>query len=106
MISGRFGASAFAVGQVDRTDEDGKVRFVLAHEDTGHANWLNLLGIEQGYALMRFMDCSEKTKPQMEKVLLSELSAALPKFVRKVTAAQRQEAIRAISNSRQLRRNW
>lgn len=55
---------------------DGSVRAVLAHSDTGVANWLNIVGHKQGTMCVRWLGASEHPTPMAKLVKLSEVTHA------------------------------
>ena len=61
------------------TDGDGKVRFVIAHRDTGSPNWLDPMGNERGFMTLRWLDARGVAVPVpvVTRVKLSELAGAL-----------------------------
>ena len=61
------------------TDTDGKVRFVIAHRDTGSPNWLDPMGNERGFMTLRWLDArgAAVPLPVVTRVKLSELAGAL-----------------------------
>lgn len=93
-------------GYVDRADSDGWTRLVLAHEDPGVANWIDLTHVEKGYMLMRWTACNETPVPEVKKVAFEDIDKYLPADTKRVTPEQRDEDLRKRAVARQLRRNW
>lgn len=70
--------------------DDGELIFVVSHEDTGVANWLDPSGHQQGYIALRWINADAYPKPVCEQVKLNELNAHLPADIKTVTPAQRK----------------
>ena len=62
-----------------RTDPDGKVRLVIAHEDPGVPNWLDPMGNERGFMTFRWLDARGEPvpKPVVTRVKREELAKTL-----------------------------
>jgi hypothetical protein len=80
-------------------DEDGAVRWVIAHRDPGVPNWLDTTGHTEGFMAPRWS--YSETPPHAlwptitaRKVLFDEILDQLPAGVRVVTAAERLERLR------------
>jgi hypothetical protein len=60
-------------------EADGKVRFVIAHQDPGVPNWLDPMGNDRGYMTLRWLDARGESVPipVVTRVALSELAGAL-----------------------------
>ena len=56
-------------------EEDGSVRLVVAHEDPGHANWIETAGHSQGTMCWRWISADEHPQPQTRVVKWSEISS-------------------------------
>jgi hypothetical protein len=83
--------------QVDR-DEDGGIRWVIAHRDPGVANWLDTTGHPEGFMSPRW--AYSETPPKEEwptikatKVAFNEIAEHLPATTRKVSAEERARVI-------------
>jgi hypothetical protein len=61
-----------------RVDGDGRIRIVMAHEDTGHANWMDTQGFVRGNLTYRHMLDGAPVPLVTRLVKRSELAAALP----------------------------
>jgi hypothetical protein len=71
-----------------RVDVDGKLRFVLAHDDPGYHNWLDTQGFELGNITYRNM-------PGTRVVQRSALASVLPATAPRVTPAERVAQMRS-----------
>lgn len=80
-------------------DPDNVLRYVIAHEDPGVANWLDTTGHREGYLSVRW---AYSTKPKEQenwpwatakKVKLAEVSQHLPAGTRRITPEERRRAI-------------
>jgi hypothetical protein len=83
-----------------RTDEDGKLRFVISEQNPGVANWLELTGRTRGYVQIRWQrltrDLTAVDGPDAEVVPLRSLPDRLPHFHQaSITLAQYKERIAA-----------
>lgn len=74
-------------------DSDGKIRFVLAHEDPGVANWLDVVGTGFGIVLFRRYLVEQPTVPDTRLVKLADLRAILPPDTATMTPAQRKALV-------------
>ncbi len=80
------------------TDEDGALRFVIAHRDPGVPNWLDTTGQREGYMSPRW-SYSEQPPPdrwptiRATKVTFDEIDKHLPRSTRTVSLAERAAAI-------------
>ena len=70
-------------------DPDGKVRFVLAAEDPGVANWLDTAGHSNGPMILRCVRTETAPTPTARLVAYDDLASALPPDTRRVTAGER-----------------
>lgn len=93
-------------GHQAHVDSDGKFRAVIALEDPGVPNWLDASGYTWGTVIGRWYDCSSRPLPALKKVRLDEVRRHLPEDTPRVSAAQRQAALRARVRGAQLRRKW
>ena len=76
-------------------DSDGIIRYVLAHEDPGVPNWLDISGHPRGGIFMRWQSPDyEVEKPTVKLVAFDEIAANLPADHPAVTAEERTEALR------------
>lgn len=78
-----------------RLQDDGELILVIAHVDTGHANWLDPAGFNEGYITVRWMQADHYPRPRAQQVKLHELDAVLPANVQRVDAAGRAAQIAA-----------
>ncbi|PLW82278.1 hypothetical protein CWI75_10910 [Kineobactrum sediminis] len=76
-------------------EEDGELILVIAHVDTGHHNWLDPAGFNEGYVTVRWMQADHYPLPRATQISLGELDEHLPATMKKVTAAERAEQIAA-----------
>lgn len=77
-------------------DEDGVIRYVVAHSDPGVPNWLDTTGIPRGFLSLRWTYSEEpEDLPQatVSTVRLDDLREHLPASTRHVSAAERAEQI-------------
>lgn len=86
-------------GKQMEIDEDGVLRWVVAHRDPGVPNWIDTTGHREGYLVPRW--AYSKTPPKEDwptvkatKVRFDEIREHLPKGVREVGADERRERIR------------
>ena len=90
-------------GHTAVADPDGVVRIVASARDTGAANWLDTLGLERVQIRFRwFASSAPAITPKV--VRLDQLAQALPSDTARVTADQRQEALRKRAIGQQWRR--
>lgn len=75
-------------------DSDGKLRIVVSPGDPGVRNWLDTAGHRRGVIQGRWTECDSQPMPEVRKVKLAEVTAALPPDVAMVTPEERQEIIR------------
>ena len=87
-----------------RIDEDGNLRFVVAHEDPGVHNWLDPVGHNEGYLSLRWMGSDSVPRPDVEIVKLSELHSVLPESCAEASPESRRELIE--HHRRGLVRRW
>jgi hypothetical protein len=76
-------------------DGDGKVRLVLAHDDPGHANWLDTQGFVRGNLTYRNIMSSAATRFRTQVVKRGALDAAMPRDSARVGPAERLAQMRA-----------
>ena len=78
-------------------DCDGKVRYVIAHQDPGIQNWLDTTGHYTGMLSQRWAYTDTPNElPTLEvtKVNFSDIDKHLPEKTSRVTASKRKEIIR------------
>lgn len=80
-------------------DGDGRMRFVIALEDPGIANWLDPDGLPQGQCQLRTYDGAFDGRPEVRLTTLDKLHEVLPADTARVTADERCEAIRRRSRA-------
>ena len=81
----------------DYLDEDGVYRYVLAHEDPGLANWLDISDHPYGSVMMRWIFADLDKPPQAPRVTLvdaADLAKHLPASHRQVTLGERATTIK------------
>jgi len=79
------------------TDPDGARRYVVAHRDPGVPNWLDTTGLAQGFMSFRWAYSTppaELPTTRVAKVAFDAILSHLPQGVRRVSEAERREAIR------------
>lgn len=77
-------------------DSDGVIRYVLAHEDPGVPNWLDISGHPRGGIFMRWQSPSSESypeKPTVTVVGFDEIRANLPEDHPTVTPDERAEIL-------------
>lgn len=74
-------------------DDDGRVRIVVASRDPGVANWLDTTGLVEGVFQYRFIWARTTPQPTAQLVPFDRLRDFLPTDTRRVTPAQRREAV-------------
>lgn len=87
-------------------DSDGVFRTVISARDPGVHNWLDTAGYPSGAIQGRWFEASEKPMPSIRKVKLAEVSEHLPADTRRVSAAERAEALRKRRLTAQMRTIW
>ena len=85
-----------------RVDEDGVLRLVLAAEDPGVPNWLDIQGHPLGFLTWRVTSEVEPPQPKARIVPLAALRSELPPETAKVTPDER----RAVIHRRQQHVAW
>jgi hypothetical protein len=76
-------------------DGDGRIRIVMAHEDGGHANWMDMQGFTRGNLTYRHMLEGAPVPLSTRLVKHADLDAALPADTAFVTPEQRLGQLRA-----------
>jgi hypothetical protein len=82
-------------GHQAAVDDDGVFRAVIARDDPGVANWLDPAGYEDGILAVRFLLAERAPTPTLSALPLAELGARLPAKTRRVTPAERLDALLA-----------
>ncbi|MFT7529884.1 MAG: hypothetical protein ACI9FD_000887 [Gammaproteobacteria bacterium] len=93
-------------GHQAKLDSDGKFRAVVSMQDPGVANWLDTVGNTRGSFFGRWTHCSGQPVPTLTKVKFTDIDDYLPKNTARLTAEQRDKAIRYRREGAQLRRRW
>jgi len=75
-------------------DDDGVVRVVLAHRDPGVWNWLDAGGHQRGTLALRYLMADTIPSMSYETIGFDELDARLPSSTRRITPAERDQALR------------
>ncbi len=78
-----------------KVDSDGKVRFILSHEDPGYHNWLDTQRFERGNITYRNLMSDASTTFNTRLVKHAALAKELPPQSARVTAEQRVAQLRA-----------
>lgn len=76
-------------------EEDGELIFVVSHQDTGVANWLDPSGHEEGYIALRWLNADSYPKPECLQLKLDQLDAHLPTNIARLSAEQRKAQLAA-----------
>ncbi|MEO6093077.1 MAG: hypothetical protein ABIT04_08585 [Novosphingobium sp.] len=76
-------------------DADGKLRIVVSARDPGVRNWLDTSGYPRGIIQGRWTGCDSQPIPEVRKVKVKDVLAAMPSGVATVTPAERQAILRA-----------
>ncbi len=87
-------------------DTDGRFRAVISRLDPGVPNWLDKADYPWGIIQMRWNHASDYPDPTIKKVPLARVREHLPADTPVVSAAERQEQLRARREGAQLRRIW
>jgi hypothetical protein len=75
-----------------KVDKDGKIRFVMSHDDPGYHNWIDTSGFAMGNITSRNILAPEVyTEYRTKLVKRSEVAAAMPADSVKVTPEQRTQ---------------
>ncbi|MBV9510314.1 MAG: hypothetical protein JO303_08555, partial [Caulobacteraceae bacterium] len=82
-------------GRQTSVDGDGRVRYVMAQQDPGAPNWIDLVGLTQGFVNFRFYDPKGGYAPQpvVRKVKLSEVRSVLPADTPTVSPEARRDSL-------------
>jgi len=76
------------------TDQDGKIRILITHNDPGYANWISTGGLKVGTITGRFNYQKEEEKVTCKKVKLSDLEAVFAANSVKITPEERERQLR------------
>lgn len=77
-------------------DPDGKLRMVIAHQDPGHANWLDPVGHTKGSLAGRvLLPEAAVEKPTSQVIPLEELAEILPPDTARISAEERAAVLEA-----------
>lgn len=87
-------------------DSDGKWRIVVSARDPGVRNWLDTSGYPMGMIQGRWTNCSSTPIPTITKIALADVDAHLPADVARVTAAEREDILRARRQAMMQRPHW
>lgn len=88
-------------------DDDGRARFVIAPQDPAVPNWLDCGGYRAGCIHWRWNRCSSfPDAPTVRRVKFAELHRHLPASTPKVSAGERDHALRQRWQGAQVRRFW
>lgn len=89
-------------------DEDGVIRYVLAHRDPGVPNWLDISGHPNGGIFMRWQrpaDGAHPDKPTVTQVAFDDVRGSLPESHPTVTPEQRTAVLQDRYEAVNKRRN-
>ncbi len=81
-------------GHQATVDDDGMLRLVIAHQDTGVANWLDTEGLKKGSFSLRLNTVTDYSEASTRVIPLSELKEHLPVSTRYLTQKERAEILR------------
>ncbi|MET0659470.1 MAG: hypothetical protein ABW110_15090 [Steroidobacteraceae bacterium] len=93
-------------GFTAKPDNDDVIRIVISAQDPGLPNWLDNMGYKAGFIWGRLDTTERKTQPTIKKVRLTDLPRHLPASTPRVSAEERDAAIRLRRKGAQLRRRW
>ena len=80
-------------GHQAAVDDDGAVRFAVAHQDPGIANWLDTAGHSAGPVIVRYVRTESAPVPAARVVPFADLHAHLPPATARVTPEERRGAM-------------
>jgi len=89
-----------------KIDADGFLRFVIASEDPGIANWLDTMGHRVGVMQLRWTGCAQAPGLTFRLVDMSAVQSSLPPETRMVTCEERDAILRHRAAGAQLRNYW
>ena len=89
-----------------RIDSDGRFRAVIARADPGVPNWLDPGGIAEGSIMLRWTGASSGPEPRLTLIDEGAVRDHVPQDTPTITAAERQEQLRARRRAVQMRRRW
>ena len=72
---------------------DGKVRFVIAHQDPGVQNWIDTSGHPEGMIQYRYIWTQSQPAPNVQIVSFDEIGSALPSDTPAFSADERRDAL-------------
>jgi hypothetical protein len=81
-------------GSQYRVDKDGVLRVVIANRDPGVANWLDTAGYPTGVVQGRWTECDAQPVPTARKVRIADLARELPAGTARMSAKEREQALR------------
>ena len=87
-------------------DDDGSLRFVIAGEDPGVANWLDTMGHPIGVMQFRWTGCAAAPDLGFRLVNAGDVLRCLPPGARRVSPDRRQDILRQRAVDAQLRVQW
>ena len=76
-----------------RRDEDGKYRFLVAHEDPGIANWLDTCGHRRGNFILRYVRTDQRPAAKITVASPETLLASLPASTACMSPEEREQVI-------------
>ncbi len=74
-------------------DSDGRVRWVVAHQDPGVQNWIDTEGRQEGYLMYRWIWTQDRAQPQARLIRFADLKQHLPGDTPPFSAVQRRDQI-------------
>jgi hypothetical protein len=72
-----------------KVDSDGKIRFVMSHDDPGYHNWIDTSGFSLGNMTSRNILSDLYIHYRTQVIKRSEVAAAMPKDSARVTKEER-----------------
>ncbi|MCA9502390.1 MAG: DUF1254 domain-containing protein [Spirochaetaceae bacterium] len=76
-----------------RVDDDGRVRFVIAHRDPGVQNWIDTCGHPEGMIQYRYIWTKTRPAPSVTILPFDRLREALPQNTPEFSADERRRAL-------------
>ena len=86
--------------------DDGRLRVVVSDTDPGVPNWLDTSGYPRGVIQGRWTDCNSQPMPELRKIAVAEVRAAMPDDVPQISPEQREQIIRDRRAAFQQRPLW